>query len=749
MRFPTANPYDFSHPVKDPLLFAGRREQRTDAAYYLEQARSLTQPMSLAVIGPRASGKTSFLNLVEAMAIDKGFLVVRVDLDDADVTSPLTFCHRLIDELLAAALTSGSFGGENGELAQTVMALSAGELPVTPGGSPLRVHRAWAVALSATTTDLPVSSSMMLADLTRIRDEVGRPIVLMIDEADTIANRPALLQKLRNVFQRADGYLVVIAGTERLFPDLDRVYSPVARQFKTIIIGAFDDAEETADCVVNALRKAGLDPARVMSPETYERLPEIHDIARGRPYEVKLLCHFMFRRAQEGTSNGMELDLPVLEDVRGELEREGSMAGRSILATIRGLDKDALTNLAALVDADGNATLDQLWQVEYAFHGISRFSERGLAEACASLVEKGVLRLDGNLVKFCGDEFDRLYCTYFARERGVALGFPPLGSFALDVYWRVSLQGWLREKRLMSVGPMRSGEGRRDLDNVALYSILGSLSGVADDLSAVEQNAVLAIDLHELMQQMRRGSEVRMSRIRLTLGSVDLTGLFTGPAMIRDARREEFLTEFHLVETRVGELGGTLELEMFMLAIYDFDRIAQTVELRGGEAFRRTLANLHASKARRLYSDPERRTDARVHAMLSYRYGADVWPALASDLGYMLLTGGELDAAYDLLRRAVRDTDGMQQAAALASLNLGVVFAQRGELDLAVEQFDRGMELVTGMDEEDRQMLCLLVGRTVDGRLVFAEEDGPDLSVAISETRSAVEEARQRLIGHE
>lgn len=208
MRFPTANPYDFSHPVKDPLLFAGRREQRTDAAYYLEQARSLTQPMSLAVIGPRASGKTSFLNLVEAMAIDKGFLVVRVDLDDADVTSPLTFCHRLIDELLAAALTSGSFGGENGELAQTVMALSAGELPVTPGGSPLRVHRAWAVALSATTTDLPVSSSMMLADLTRIRDEVGRPIVLMIDEADTIANRPALLQKLRNVFQRADGYLV-------------------------------------------------------------------------------------------------------------------------------------------------------------------------------------------------------------------------------------------------------------------------------------------------------------------------------------------------------------------------------------------------------------------------------------------------------------------------------------------------------------------------------------------------------------
>jgi tetratricopeptide (TPR) repeat protein len=455
---------------------------------------------------------------------------------------------------------------------------------------------------------------------------------------------------------------------------------------------------------------------------------------------VKLLCHFMFRRAQERADNRMRLDLDVLEEVRHQLERERNIAARPVLTAIRALDPEGLTDLAVLVGADGNATVEELWQAEYALYGASRHTQAGLSEACQRLIAAGVLDLPNDRVTFCGDEFDRLYATYFAQSCGIDLAFPPRATFPLDVYWKVILGRWLRKQELQSVGLFQSGEDRKQLDDVGLYTMLNALSGATDDAAVFEQNTALALDLYLLMERGRHQEHAPICRARLQLGSVDVTGLFTGPPSLDDDAWAAINAKVNAVQLRIAEMKGNLQADWFNLPIYSFDRITDTIIAHGGETFRRLVANIHATFATMLYSDPVTRSVAQFHAELTDRYGADVWPVMANNVAYVLLAVGRLDDARRILQRVLGGADG-SFLQPLVHYNLGVTFAKLGEFDLALQHLRQGSTLIHDHDEEGRKVRFLLVGKTVSGRLVFGEEEGPDLAVAIAETIAALEEA--------
>src|SRR6478735_6936520 len=105
------NPYDFANPVSDPDLFIGRKQQLQEIRYYLDHAKSAARPINLAILGHRASGKTSLLNMAALAAQERGFCVVRVDLDEDDAKHQLAFFFKLFDAILAAACELGAFGG--------------------------------------------------------------------------------------------------------------------------------------------------------------------------------------------------------------------------------------------------------------------------------------------------------------------------------------------------------------------------------------------------------------------------------------------------------------------------------------------------------------------------------------------------------------------------------------------------------------------------------------------------------------
>src|SRR5437867_2280080 len=107
------NPYDFANPVSNQELFVGRKEELEEITYYLDHARTAPRPINIAILGQRASGKTSLLNMTDIEARKRDFCTVRIDLDEDDSRTQLTFFHKLFDSILTVACESGALGGIN------------------------------------------------------------------------------------------------------------------------------------------------------------------------------------------------------------------------------------------------------------------------------------------------------------------------------------------------------------------------------------------------------------------------------------------------------------------------------------------------------------------------------------------------------------------------------------------------------------------------------------------------------------
>ncbi len=115
------NPYDFANPIWDADLFVGRKDELDEIKYYLDHAKSAPRPINLAILGPRASGKTSLLNMTETEALKRSFCTVRINLDEADALSQLAFSQKLFDGLISAACELEAYAGKSGKVYETYL----------------------------------------------------------------------------------------------------------------------------------------------------------------------------------------------------------------------------------------------------------------------------------------------------------------------------------------------------------------------------------------------------------------------------------------------------------------------------------------------------------------------------------------------------------------------------------------------------------------------------------------------------
>jgi hypothetical protein len=384
-----ANPFDFANPVTDPSLFKGRKKEMEDINYYLEHTQKSARPINLAIMGDRASGKTSVLNMVETEARRRNFCVVRINLDEGDVHTQLAFFYKIFDCLLTTACGIGAYGGKVGQTYQTYRNMvDAYEIPDDKLFCPFIIPFQYAKAMASHNEGAILSDTAFRDDIIGIQKELNRPVVLIFDECDVLTKTRVHLEKLRNIFMNTGGFMLVLSGTRAFFPLMDDVFSPIVRQFKKIIIGPFETREETEDCIRAAIMSVGIyNPMQIIHPPAVQ---EIHNLSGGRPYEIQLICHLLFRRLQEDRAKRMELNLDVLDDVRQELETSQDVSLRHILSLVRNMSSKELSALNLLCGANGHATLEQIWFSEFVFWGEKRFTKQSL--------EKHLLEFQANKV---------------------------------------------------------------------------------------------------------------------------------------------------------------------------------------------------------------------------------------------------------------------------------------------------------------------------------------------------------------
>ncbi len=394
------NPYDFAHPVNDDALFAGRGAEIADVRYYLRQAAKAPRPVNLVLTGARSSGKTSLLNKIGIEAVARGLAVARVDLNESDA-NPLAFFYKVYDAIILSAVTAGAFNGISGQTYsdyRKVMDAGSGEVRME-----LLFPTHYASAVKGTGV---LSEPTLRADLGRISSELGKPMVILFDECDVLAKSRIELEMIRNIFMNVPGYMLVFAGTPNLFPVMEDVFSPIVRQFKKVPVSRFKDFESTIECVEKPLHSLGLSQAEVEKVVPRNVQAEVHRLSGGRPYEIQLLCHFMFRRLEARRARTMSINIDLLDDVRDELENQESGAGRRSVAELRKLTQAQLRDLARLTEFRGR--IDELYAYAVVYRGYAGTKDE-LEGALGTFLESGLLqRDDEGVVSFAGDQFDEV-----------------------------------------------------------------------------------------------------------------------------------------------------------------------------------------------------------------------------------------------------------------------------------------------------------------------------------------------------
>lgn len=719
------NPYDFANPVSDRKLFQGRDEELREINYYMRQAKAAPRPINLALIGDRAAGKTSFLNMIADTARDLDFCVATIDLNESDAESPLRLFFKIFDELLTAACDLGAFGGLTGRTYQTYRDIvDTLCLPADTTFCPFAFPLQYAAAQQHDNS--VVSEALVKRDLRTIAKELARPSVLLFDECDVLSSSHVEIEQLRNVFMNSAGYMLVFAGTPNLFPVLDEVFSPIVRQFKKISVGAYADIRGTMRCMEAPLHAIGLELSNLVPEGSWDVVNQVHEVSGGRPYEIQLLCHFMFKRMQMAQSpSGLDVTYDVLEDVRRELESAHDVEIRPVLAAIKRLDRRELRALGVLTQASEHATLEQIASIERIL-GNSRLTENELAHELACLVSAGVLRVDEQgIICYNGDDFDRIYANYFAKSHDVNLS---IRSRSLRTVMARALMGLLDDSpleldRQLFVSPGYTG----DLGEIAVRLTSGDASGL------LSLPVFTAVEL--ATRVLEEPTNLRISSIVWTCPWGEARTWFLGdPDPLRDS--------VEAMDSRARLEDSSVVSTTTVLPEVDSEAVLVGLESLPPRELRTSLLETWAVRAAEQHISASEDGVGVGVGWLEYAlrlYHRDnARGGTSNDLGYMLLARGREEEALPFLETASAEPNRGSHYL-LSLINLCVSQLALGRLADCQNTWHRIEEHVEECPEHlEAPVVCLMTADVSGSELVTVERRDVDLRVGVDALRAVL-----------
>ena len=432
----------------------------------------------------------------------------------------------------------------------------------------------------------------------------------------------------------------------------------------------------------------------------------------------RLICHMLFRRVQARQAKMMKLNLSVLEDVRRELETSQNISSRPILGKIRNYGKKGLRALNLLCTCDGMANFEQIWQMEYVFRGESRWTKQSLLQELEVFVNQNVIIPKEDKLSFAGDDFDRIYVKYFAREQDVTVKIRDL---------RVEVALYLRVQALL--------EKFNDVDSFpglfatpADIDVRGVVARLVD--SAFEEDIFSSSPLVEeryyRMIENQGKSAFPLLQLRISFPWTTINTLH----YVKDAKDNLPLVAFqkHLepLINRAKEVGATLTADILELPVAPLDLLAHKIETTENERLRSLITFRHLNRMYQEYVERGNLTGAALYGRLAYRYDRELSPEHGNNIGYLLMKVGDLDSAKELFELAASVTPP-PQLRCLPQYNLAILESMRGDLPMALVRLDRCIGHISAAPSETTQCDCLIVPTIAGNRLTFSEVKNVDL----------------------
>ncbi|WP_436758263.1 nSTAND1 domain-containing NTPase [Streptosporangium sp. V21-05] len=717
------NPYDYANPVKDSRIFAGRGAELSKVSYMLDQI-DLTRPSSyLAIVGERASGKTSLLNMINIMAIHKEILPVRIDLVPGD-GEPVTFFSKLFEELVSAAAEKGRMSTISGTpiTARTIRRIISGEFQ--DEHFPLEFPE----SLNQAAHGGRISESALRADLSYLASRIARPILFLIDEAQELATNEATLSIMRTIGMRVNGYGFILAATADLVEKINSVFSPIIRQFQVMKVERFTESSEVRECIESPLATLGFNFDDSFENDD-EQLFDLMRLTDGNPYEIQLLCHTMFTRWQEGKTAKMQITTEALEGVRALLESHQGTQSRPLIGKSHKLPARRLSALNLLCSAIGAATYEDIWFINN-ISLVPEFSRDELSEHLDGLIFDGFIEiLPDGYINFTGDQFDRIYIKVLSRsllaraEKSHALSTNSM-HFLLTYY----LEVFIHSLKINNASCLETCCPMMEQDDV-----LSAISALSALDPGIERIPGVVVFLHGAIVDAGIPRELELTTIQCQYkGEVATRWLFKRTDDPFDLDED---TRFRTVCRRLEELGGSLTLQASTLPIDSFQELLSWAKSVLSKTNLEHMAKHHITAGYNAYEKSE--YSLSLEHMHRAQWLTPTWRG-ANNLAYMAMTAGSFSDALIYAEEAIElgsDADSLS----LSWYNKAMALLASERAIDAKEALLEAQRKAAEVNESELNFGYLVVPKIVDKSIVLREVSNANLASSITNSAEIIE----------
>lgn len=570
-----------------------------------------------------------------------------------------------------------------------------------------------------------------MRDLELIRSEVRSPIIVLMDESNVLSQIKILIQKIRSLFMNIPGFMLVVSGTEELFPAMNEVLSPISRDFKRFEVGRFRSRDEARDCVTKPLITIGVhDPESVVDRETMNDLISPEGLTAANPYQIQLVCHFLFRNAQGREPLRMELNLDVLDDVLDEIEGGEDVRSSRTIEALRTLPDQDPRRLSELCRCNGRATLDQLSHIQHVLFGRSEEHRIVMENDLDTFQDLGLIENHGGKIGFAGDERETIYAKYFARAKGIrslVSSLDPADYFAILLQRRLAgSNSWkVLGTPLATIEEIEVGEE-------IVHQIAHALVTGVDSEQIINRGNRWVIrgmitEIYYDMVRLRDANEGSIALASITARSPWLNRQLT--FSVGEGGNDEkvaFDERLETVASRARDVGIEIAWRTDTYDIPDQTILFERIASADNVLLRRSLASVHYFMTMRAYKRGDREAVA-VHGDWSYRLDPDP-PSFEqrNNLAYVFLLDRKLLPAESLLQAE----DGKSRSdvtPGLIDYNRGVLRLMQDDASSARYCFEASVDAARQLDAEERLVSCLIFPEFDGHDLMFPERMDPDL----------------------
>ncbi len=310
----------------------------------------------------------------------------------------------------------------------------------------------------------------------------------------------------------------------------------------------------------------------------------------------------------------MKLDFGVLEEVRRELETWHDIYSRPVLTRIRKLTREQLHALSILCACNARATIDQLWALHYSFEGEGGWTKEALVSHLEAFRNAGIIEISDGAIRFGGDDFDKIYAKYYAREQDVVLN---LSRRSPDQQWLSSLEDFFDNvvpERLKLLTPRYPINGRP----IEVISLAERLSQSHSDDDPLVDADYFAEELYKVMVEHRGKAKIIVLKVSVSLLGLRASSLYVAVDPDDESAVKDGLLALQPVRARLADVGGEVTVEEVELPVADVEVMARKVEGSANEQSRFMLAMYHMETLHEAYVNRQDPEDAQFHADWCY-----------------------------------------------------------------------------------------------------------------------------------